>query len=154
MKLYKTHGDYRIYLDSSTESGNTFYCRMGRYFADRSIANELTEPLYDSDTSLWLMATDAGGNIVAFGCLDTERMERKGEAVMTFGYVLPKHRNHGLHTALFEARLRLAADIGARTVYGVANGRSKSTFERHGFTVVRVNGQYTYFRKELTHEPV
>jgi hypothetical protein len=57
-------------------------------------------------------------------------------------------------TARFEQRLRLAADIGARTVYGVANGRSHKTFERHGFTVVRVNGQYTYFRKELTHEPV
>lgn len=154
MRLYATHGDYRIYLDSSAESGNTFYCRMGRFFADRQIAKELAEPLYDSPASLWLMATDAAGNICAFGCLDTERMEKKGEAVMTFGYVLPAHRGHGLHTALFEQRLRLAADIGARTVYGVANGRSHKTFERHGFTVVRVNGQYTYFRKELTHESV
>lgn len=152
MKLYSTHGDYRIYLDSSAESGNTFYCRMGRFFADKEIGKELAEPLYDSPTSLWLMATDAAGNICAFGCLDTERMEKKGEAVMTFGYVLAAHRNKGLHMALFEARLRLAGEIGARTVYGVANGRSKATFERHGFTVVRVNGQYTYFRKELQHE--
>ena len=38
MKLYATHGDYRIYLDSSAVSGNTFYCRMGAYFASREVA--------------------------------------------------------------------------------------------------------------------
>ena len=154
MRLYATHGDYRIYLDSSAESGNTFYCRMGRFFADRQIGKDLAEPLYDSPTSHWLMATDAAGNIVAFGCLDAERMEKKGEAVMAFGWVAPEHRGAGLHTAIFEARLRLAGELGARTVFGVANGRSHKTFERHGFQVVRVNGQYTYFRKELRHESV
>lgn len=152
MKLYATHGEYRVYLDSSTESGNTFYCRMGRFFADREVAKELAEPLYDSATSLWLMACDAAGDICAFGCLDTRDMARKGEALVTYGWVAPDHRGAGLHTALFEARLRLAGELGAITVFGVANGRSHKTFERHGFHVVRVNGQYTYFRKELNHE--
>ena len=121
MKLYATHGEYRVYLDSSTESGNTFYCRMGRFFADREVAKELAEPLYDSATSLWLMATDAAGNIVAFGYLDTRDMARKGEALVTYGWVAPDHRCAGLHTALFEARLRLAGELGAITVFGVAN---------------------------------
>jgi GNAT superfamily N-acetyltransferase len=154
MKLYATHGDYRIYLDSSAESGNTFYCRMGRFFADREVARELAEPLYDSATSLWLLATDAVGTICAFGCLDSRDIVKKGEALVTYGWVAPEHRNAGLHTAIFEARLRLAEELGARTVFGVANGRSHKTFERHGFAVVRVNGQYTYFRKELRRESV
>ena len=154
MKLYATHDAYRIYLDSSAASGNRFYCRMGCFFADREIARELAEPLYDSPTSHWLIACDAAGEICAFGCLDGERMEKKSEAVMTYGYVLPAHRQQGLHTALFVARLRLAGELGARTVFGVANGRSNATFAKHGFQVVRVNGQYTYYRKELSDELV
>ncbi len=152
MKLFATHETYRIYLDSSAASGNTFYCRMGRFFADREIARELAEPLYDSPTSHWLIACDAAGAICAFGCLDGERLARKGEAVMTYGYVLAAYRAQGLHTAIFEARLRLAGELGARTVFGVANGRSNATFAKHGFQVVRVNGQYTYYRKELSNE--
>lgn len=154
MRLYATHGDYKIFEDSSAESGNTFYCRMGWFFANREIARDLAEPMFDSPTARWLMATDGAGAIVAFGCLDLERMERKGEAVLTYGYVMPGHRNQGLHTALFEQRIKLAQELGARTLFGVANGRSKHTFEKHGFNVVRVNGQYTYFRKELNHESV
>lgn len=158
MKLYATHttahGDYRIFLDSSAESGNTFYCRMGRCFADRRIAKELAEPLYDEPGYHWLLACDAAGDICAFACLDATALEKRGEVTLTYGYVFEAHRERGLHHALFEARLRLAGELGAKVVRGVANGASRSTFLAYGFEKVRDNGQYTYFRKQLNPEGV
>lgn len=153
MTLYATHGDYRIFLDGSVQSGNTFYCRMGRYFASRQIAKELAEPLYDEPGYRWLLACDAAGDICAFACLDASQLEKRGEAVLTYGYVFPDHRERGLHHALFAARLRLAGELGASVVRGVANGNSRKTFTEYGFEKVRDNGQYTYFRKELKKEP-
>ncbi len=152
MKLYATHGDYRIFLDSSAVSGNTFYCRMGRYFASREVAKELAEPLFDSPDAHWLIACAAAGDICAFACLDASKLASKGEVVMTYAYVFPEQRRQGLHHALFTARLQLAGELGAKVVKGVANGNSRRTFLEYGFEKVRDNGQYTYFRKELAHE--
>lgn len=155
MILYETHvgsdgTEYRIYLDSVRTSGDRFYCRMGRFFADRDIARELEEPIFDSAESNWLLAYD-GDAIVAFGCLDASRLEKHGEVLLTYGYVLPDYRQRGLHTALFHARLKLAEAFGASAIRGVANGNSRKTFEAHGFSVVRQAGRFTYFRKELHH---
>lgn len=154
MKLYATHGEYRIFLDSSAASGNTFYCRMGAFFASRTVAKELAEPLFDSPDSHWLIACDAAGDICAFGCVDAAKLASKGEVTLTYGYVRPEFRRQGLHHALFTARLRLAGELGAKVVRGVANGNSRQTFIEYGFERVRDNGQYTYFRKELVHESV
>lgn len=151
MQLYAAHGDYRVFLDSSERSGNTFYCRMGCYFASRQIARELAEPLYDEPGYHWLLACDAAGEVCAFACLDASQLAKRGEVVMTYGYVFEAHRRQGLHHALFVARLQLAGELGAAVVRGVANGNSRSTFIEFGFERVRDNGQYTYFRKELRH---
>lgn len=153
MKLYTTHGDYNIMLDSSSESGNAFYCRMGRFFADRQIAKDLGEPMYDSDTSYWVLVYK-GNEICGFGCLETEKLNKTGEAVITYGYVLPEHRKQGLHAALFEARLRLAAELGAQSVRGVANSSSRRLFEANGFENTRETKNYVFFSKELSRESV
>lgn len=150
MQLYATHSDYRIFLDSSAKSGNTFYCRMGRYFASRQIARELAEPLFDEPDYHWLLACDADGEVCAFACLDAGQLAKRYEVVLTYGYVFEAHRRQGLHHALFVARLRLAGELGATVVRGVANGNSRNTFIEFGFERVRDNGQYTYFRKEAT----
>jgi GNAT superfamily N-acetyltransferase len=157
MQVYETHkaatgeaGEkiYRIYLDSSAASGDRFYCRMGRFFADRQISRELEEPMFDGPDCHWLIAFD-DDRVAAFGCLDASRLARHGEALLTYGYVLPEHRGRRLHTALFAARLRLAGELGATVVRGVANDSSRRTFAGNGFDVVRQAGRFTHFRKRL-----
>lgn len=148
MKLIAERGAYKIYRDSSTESGDAFYTRMGKQFASREVFKALEEPMFDTADHVWLLVY-AGNELAAFACIDGGQMRKKCIAVLTYAYVMPAHRQHGLHGILFELRLSLAINMGAKMIRGVANGNSNSKFISHGFRSTRQNGRFTYYEKEI-----
>ena len=137
---------YSIYGDSSTESGSAFYARMGRFFADAGIRKELGGPMSDSADHAWLIVLDNNtAEVVAFSGFRLNA--DKSIAWFTETYVMPEHRRRGLFGRLFELKHDLCAAEGAKVVKGLANAKSKPTFERHGWQVTSARGQWTYYEK-------
>lgn len=143
-------GEYQIYRTSSADDVQ-FYCRMGRFFADAGIRKELGGPMSDSPNHVWLVVV-RGGEIVAFsGCrFNADR----SVAHFTETYVLPEHRRKGLFGRLFDIKYDLCVAAGARVVKGLANAASRPTFERHGWRVASVRGQWTYYDKEVERDVI
>ena len=146
-----THGGYDIYLDSSDASGDEFYKRMGRFFADRDIRKAMEEPLSDGAGFHWLIAYDKK-EIVGFACLNAENADAKAEAWLTYAYIFEPARKHGLHGVLFDERVKIARQMGIKTLRGVANEKSSEMFVKRGFIEQSKRGRFTYFIKELTDE--
>lgn len=146
MKYLESDGEYRIYVDSSTQSGDEFYRRMGRCFADPGIRKELGGPLTDSPDHTWLLVY-RDDELVAFS-----GWRRIGDiAWFTETYVFPAHRRAGLFTRLFDLKYDLCA-AEARVVKGLANTLSRPLFERRGWRVSSIRGSWTYYEKKVEHE--
>jgi hypothetical protein len=147
IKLTK-HGDYEIWMDSSDSSGDEFYKRMGKYFADRQIRKELEEPLSDGPGFRWLIAYKKN-EIAGFACLNAENLEKRGEAWLTYAYIFEPHRKNGLHSILFDERIVIAKQMKVKVLRGVANEKSYDVFVKNGFEIQSERGRFTYFKKEM-----
>lgn len=148
MIVIAEHKHYKVYRDSSTESGAEFYARMGKWFSSREIIKEMDGPIYDDSAHVWLLAY-AGNELVGFACIDTTHLPARKTVELTYAYVFPVHRGKGLHSLLFDLRMTLAYEMGANTIKGLGNGKSNSKFLEHGFEIVRKNGRFTHFKKEI-----
>lgn len=148
MRYVANYGQYVILADSSAETGDEFYRRMGRYFADPAIRKELGGPLSDGPDYVWLLVYHEG-QIVAFSSYRFDAA--KGVAWFNETYVFPEHRRRGLFGRLFELKYELCVEVGARVVKGLANAGSRPMFERHGWRVASVRGSWTYYDKEVEH---
>lgn len=98
------------------------------------------EVILSSDT-LCFTAT-RGGSIAGLACMGTHR----GVAAIICACTLPHQRRHGIHTALLQARLRRAAELGcdlAKITMTNLGGTSQRNAERLGFQIV-------YTRVEMT----
>lgn len=141
---------YTIYQDSSAQSGDAFYARMGRFFANGSIHKELGGAMTDSPDHVWLLAYEGeedNRQIVAFsGCrFNADR----SVAWFTETWVDPAHRNNGLFEQMFTLKFRLCVEIGARVVKGLANPASAAMFKRHDWQPTSVRGQWTHYEKHV-----
>lgn len=150
MHLLKRHNEYRIFQDSSRESGKAFYARVGHLFVDKEIRKEMGGPLDSNDEWIWLLVLDPADAIVAFACLNCERLATKREVWFDNAYVKPDHRQHGLHAMLTDLRMDLARSVGAQVLKGLARPTAYISFEARGFEVVRQNGQYRTYQKVLS----
>ena len=137
---------YTIYQDSSAESGDEFYARMGRFFANGAIHKELGGAMTDSPDHVWLLAYDRD-QIVAFsGCrFNADR----SVATFTETWVAPAHRGRGLFERLFALKYDLCVEMGAQVVKGLANAASAAMFEGHGWQPTSVRGQWTHYEKRV-----
>ncbi len=112
-------------------------------------------PLDSSDAYIWLLVMDAADQIIAFACLNTERLEKHGEVWFDNAYVFPAYRQHGLHARLFDLRMRIVKTLpGVRLLKGLARPTARTAFEARGFDVVRQNGQYWTYQKVYDAESV
>lgn len=144
MKNLNTPKGYQI----TTLAGGTrdFYCRMGRFFADRQIVKELEGPMFDDASYTWFIATK-GDEIVAFSSMRID--EDKQTANFGITYVMPDHRRKGLYAHLFALKLHACQNRGVREVRGLANPASCAVFARHGFAVARTAGKWTHYSLAL-----
>jgi len=123
-----------------------FYAYLGPFFGSRAAARELGMPIYDDPGRIWLVALTVEGPV---GCGSLEIKNHK--AALKSGWVLPEHRKKGLYNALFEERLKLAAEAGATMVTATCTDASRNTHLRHGFAEIGRRGRYYLMQKELTH---
>lgn len=141
--------EYRIVRDSSRESGPGFYARVGHLFVDKEIRKEMGGPLDSTDDYLWLLVIDRADVIIAFACLDTGRLAAHGEVWFDNAYVFPAYRAQGLHAKLSDLRMRIAKDLGAKVIKGLARPTAYLAFEARGFDVVAQRGQYRTYQKRI-----
>lgn len=134
-------GDIDIYLDSSAQSGDEFYARMGRLFANKVIVQELGEPFTDSPDHTWAVAIH-DGCVVGVGSLQ-DLGKKKGW--LTHAFVCRLYRRYGVHRALFRARLEHARAIGLEQVQGLAVPTTVRTFEREGFSLAGKRGSFSLY---------
>lgn len=145
MKHLEKFGDYDIYQDSRVDSED-FYCRMGRFFADKDIRKALEGPLDDSDQHVWLIAM-LDGQIVAISSLQFDPAKSTGIFNETFVY--PAHREKGLFARLFDIKYQICVELGAKVVKGLANGKSSGMFELRQWDVTTRRGKWTGFQKKV-----
>lgn len=146
--IERTKEGYRIVRDSSRESGKAFYARVGHLFVDKEIRKEMGGPLDSNDDYIWLLVMDEGDVIIAFACLNTERLENKGEVWFDNAYVFPAYRQHGLHARLFDLRMQIVKILsGVRCLKGLARPVARMAFEARGFDVLSERGQYRVYQK-------
>jgi hypothetical protein len=67
-------------------------------------------------------------------------------AVLCGGATLPRFRNQGCHTALIEARIRMALDLGCRSVvsWARAGGQSHANMRRAGLSTVGITSAWRF----------
>lgn len=150
--LERTKEGYRIVRDSSRESGKAFYARVGHLFIDKAIRKEMDGPLNSSDDYIWLLVMDPGDNIIAFACIDTEKLTTKGEVWFDNAFVFPEYRKNGLHSKLFDIRMKIAKELGAKVIKGLARPAARIAFEARGFDVISERGQYRTYQKVIADE--
>lgn len=137
--------DYKIFEDDGASPD--FYCRMGRFFADKQVVKELGGPMFDDVHHVWLIAMQ-GDEIAGFGAVRLDEMA-KGIAHLTVVYILPLHRRKGLYRHLFGLREQMCIRHGAKLIRGLANPTSRAVFVEYGYQVVRTAGKWTHFQKEV-----
>lgn len=130
----------------STMGGGTreFYCRMGRFFANRQIVKELEGPMFDDKSYMWVIASH-GDEIAGFSsCYFEDDIARFGVT-----YVMPDHRRNGLYRHMFALKLAICTDRGAPEIRGLANPIASRMFIENGFAEVRKAGKWTHYTLAL-----
>lgn len=138
-------GKYEIYEDDGAT--HDFYCRMGRYFANKQIIKELEGPMFDDEYHVWLLAM-LKGEIIGFSSCRFDELN-KGIANFALTYVFPDHRRKGLYRCMFGIKEQMCINHGAKLIKGLANPLSKAVFDDSGWTATRQAGKWTYYQKEV-----
>lgn len=139
------HKGYVIYEDDGASSD--FYCRMGRFFANKQIIKELEGPMFDDQYHVWLLAMQ-GDAIVGFSSCRFDEMN-KGVAHFALTYVMPDHRRKGLYRCMFSIKQQMCINHNAKFIRGIANPLSKAVFDESGWTAIRQAGKWKHFQKEV-----
>jgi len=138
--------------------GHDFYGYLGPYFADRSIMEEMTLPLYNEPGGTWFVGFD-GEKIAGFCCLfENKRSAKnlKGDGYIYFDnfYIPPEYRGNGYSKELFEYRQKHTEQNYKGWIIEAMSRdpRQIKNYEKSGFIVTGKRGSYKLFRKEIQNE--
>ena len=133
-----------ITIKKITNLDQCFYPTLGSFLSKRNIVKELGNSVWDDDGKIWYVALDENAVAGFVAAIDS------GKSV-TFcsDYVLPKHRNEGVYSALFSARL---ADFRCRDVVATATGMSLGRYLENRFEESGTKGKYHVVRRRADNE--
>lgn len=131
IEMYR-HGDDRL------------WARIGRFFADRKVRQELGGPMSSDERYTWWVAI-VRGKIAGFAAVEVI----KQAAFFRHAYVLEPYRENGAYTALLAARLRFvrAAELDHVTAYCTPCTRDR--LAAAGFREIGQRGRYVTMRLDL-----
>lgn len=147
------HGIYRLLLSSPARDEDAFWRVVGPWAFDRTIRRELGGPLNHDETYEWILAAAPDGTWAGFSSFSLRQLDQ-GIVWFDNAYVFAPHRKRGLHAAMFDLRLIMARQSGAKRVKGLATLASRQMFESHGFVIIGERGQYRTYQKDMIDEPV
>lgn len=119
-----------------------FYGKMGKYFADKSIAKELDAQLYNTENATWAIY-EKGGEI--FGFVSIQHLQ-KYDLLDNF-FILPEYRNKKIGTMLLKEILQYQKqELRAIT----RNDIAFTMYMLNGFDVTKKNGRFfTLVKKDV-----
>lgn len=146
-----TIGSYKQYtILSGSHDDPSIFCFIGPFATSRVVVKELEGPVYSDDNYTWFVVIDPqnSNKVVSISSIDLSKSE-KGEAAFGLTYVVPSYRRQGIYRHVFGLKMDFCKVKGVKVIKGLANPLSAELFSEHDFAVVRKNGRWTHFRKEL-----
>ena len=127
-------------IERCNNKTNNFYNTIGMYLSNRKVVKELGMPVWDDNEKEWLIVFD-GLECIGF----TSFVEKSEKAYLKSSWVHPNYRGNGIFDYLFSIRLSI---LKGKVVEGTATEKSKNTYLRYGFELIRMRGKYYVFRKD------
>jgi len=152
MRTRKEIKEYQIVSSTEEEDGDLLFARIGKLAVSKNVHKALEGPLVHLDGTVWVYALHPSEGVVAIASLHTDTLQSKGIARLDNAYVMPEHRNNGLHHTLFEERLAIAQELGALIIQGWANGNSQKTFRSYGFVEQGRRGKWIKFERVISND--
>jgi len=123
----------------------SFWCIMGRFFADSDLRRQLGGPLSSTPEYHWLVSMD-GDTVAGFSAI---QIRPSGKCEFRHAYVLPDYRNRGINERMIELRIALAVKQGGTQILAIVDPKRKAKYARHGFTEYGTRGKWQVMRKLL-----
>lgn len=120
------------------------WARIGRFFADRKVRQELGGPMSSDERYTWWVAT-VGGKIAGFAAVET----LKRAAFFRHAYVLEPYRANGVYATLLAARLRFVRAADLDHVIAYCTPATRDRLADAGFREIGQRGRYATMRLDL-----
>jgi RimJ/RimL family protein N-acetyltransferase len=147
-KFMTPNGECVVWQATSENDGLQFWQIMGKWFANKEVADTLGEPIYDHDDLVWTLAI-IKDSVVGFGAIDLSHADKK-TALLNYGFMAKECRGTGIYRRLLEARVKiLEEDTQIETIKALCTEASKPVLEKLGFKEKSKRGRYTWFVKEV-----
>ena len=127
------------------QDDDSFWCIMGRFFADPDLRRQLGGPLSSTPEYHWLISMD-GDKVAGFSAI---QIRPSGKCEFRHAYVMPEYRNRGINERMIEMRINLAAKHGGKQILAIVDPKRKAKYERHGFAEYGTRGKWQVMRKLL-----
>lgn len=124
------------------ERDRNFYADIGPFFMDGAVRRELPY-LKDLPNKTWLLAREAGGEVIAFAGIIPHR---NGVFELCSLYVSPAYRSQGIAEALVARRLAMVE--GAPVIRVVCAPTSAGLYADKGLKQVAKRGSYVVLERK------
>jgi hypothetical protein len=133
------------HIEMFNHDDEKLWCRIGKFFADKKIRQELGGPMSSDTNHKWWVA-EVKGRVSGFACVEM----MKKTIFFRHAYVLEAYRSNGVYASLLTARIRFAkaGQWGHITAYCTAG--SKPSLEKAGFKLIGERGKYFTMRFPLS----
>lgn len=123
-----------------------FWVAMGPCFASEVIRRDLPTLHDEADNDVWFLAYQKSA-LVSFACL---RFNKRGDvATLAHHWADESVRGKGIAEAMFDARVELAKEAGAKKLRSVVHNESLDAFLRAGFEVLVERAKFTTVEMDL-----
>jgi GNAT superfamily N-acetyltransferase len=111
--------------------------KIGRYFADRVVRQELGGPLSSDDAYTWWVAED-NGTVVGFAAVEVSSKSAK----LRHAFVRHNYRGRGAYQTLLTARLDWLRGQHIARVSATCTDMSRHSLDEAGFRKIGSRGKY------------
>lgn len=131
---------YRL-MSAESDGEKEFFGIMGKFFASMKIRRDFGYPLFD-DNRMWVVAM-IGDKVIGFGSFS---VDKKGTGRLFDAWVEEEFRGQGIYKIITDYRMKWFIDHNISEVLVVAKPEMVSLYERLGFKIEKMNGQYAYMK--------
>lgn len=132
-----------------------FYGWLGPYFADRSIMEEMTLPLYNEPGAIWFVGFN-NEEVIGFCTIFKNKRSSKNlkaEKYLYFDnfYIVPAYRGKGHSRELFDYRMNYVLENFQGWIIEAMSrdARQLQNYKNFNFTVTGKRGSYSILKREL-----